>query len=186
MKNADVNLEQLKKNWIEMGYILGMSLPSTSSVNMDKQKTTLDKMRRRYLLIGICVLFWSVMMFPIWFYIDFLPAAYVLPVALSYTVMMVGFGTMILLIRNRVGQINTLEMSVDEVRKMSLQCKKRHLQFVMIGLPTAIIWVIFFIFATLQSQYNVVDAVIVGGLFGGILGITAFRKFMKDYRSLSE
>lgn len=84
-----------------------------------------------------------------------------------------------------LGKINLHTMTVNEVSKLALFYRKRHLQFILILLPWALGVVGWFIYLTVNDRYMVLG-IICGMLFGLCIGVRALMSFMKEYRQLSE
>lgn len=186
MNTEDFDLGQLKKAWREMGIAIGMNTSANAPENIGKMSTTLDRIRFRYLAFAAVSLLSAAVFFPMMLNAPFLPEDYRYPLAVAFAVLMLFYVGVDLAMRRNVGKINPAEMSVTEVAEQSRACKRFHLRFVMIGFPLALCWVAFFAWALVQTDFNAIGGIIVGGAIGLFIGIRALRRFMHDYRSLSE
>lgn len=84
-----------------------------------------------------------------------------------------------------IGKIDPLKMSVSQVLKKSLFYRKRHLQFMAILIPMALGLLGFTGYVFSNDRYMLIG-MIAGAIFGAIIGIIHFRRFMVEYRNLSE
>lgn len=187
MNTENVNIERLKKAWIEMGMALNMKTANDDAENVMNNQTTLEKLHDRYRNIGISDICGAIIMLPILLYAGFLPETYRLSVSISFVVLLLSLAAFIFWMWHGVGKIDPLTMTVTQVSEMALHYKKCHMRFVMVGLPLAFSWIGFFIYAVASnSEFSVIPGIIVGGIAGSIIGIRAFSQFMSDYKHLSE
>lgn len=187
MSRESTDIEQLKKAWMEMGTALGMHTPRVESPDkLNNMNTTLDKLRTRYRNIGISDVCGAIIFFPILRYADFLSVQFRSVVALSYAILLLILAGGIFWMWRGVGKIDPLTMTVSQVSEMALYYKKCHLRFVMAGFPLAACWIGYFAYCVSHSDFNAIGGIIVGGIVGGIIGFSALKKFMADYRDLSE
>lgn len=79
-----------------------------------------------------------------------------------------------------VNRINVAIMTVDEVSKRALQCRRLHLtlQALLIPLLIVFIWVLYY-----QLPYGRLG-VLIGSIIGCAFGICKWLQLMRDYRSL--
>ena len=76
-------------------------------------------------------------------------------------------------------------MSVSEVAYNAMFYRKRHLQFMAVLIPMAVA-LLGFTGYVFSSEIYFPYGMIVGAVCGLIIGIIQFRKFMAEYRKLSE
>lgn len=85
------------------------------------------------------------------------------------------------------GQIKDIDitaMSVSEVAERAQYCRKRHLQFMAILIPLAVIFLILMAYS-LWGNTPALIGMSVGAVVGLIIGINLFLRIMSDYRRLS-
>lgn len=185
MNNENIDLNQLRKTWKEMGEALGLNNVDISPASLGKMNTALDKLRNRYQRMGIFTLFSVIVMLPILLSADFIAEEYQWPIVFSYITFLSGMACVDFWLKSGVERIDPLTMPVSQVVKMALHYKKCHIRTVMIALPIAICWVGFFIFATVQYNDSVIWGIACGAVIGGAIGSVILRKFMSDYKNLS-
>lgn len=181
MSSQNIDIEQMRKIWIEMGNALGMETPPGNPDNMNNMNTSLDRIRDRYRL-GCD---WSIVgaiIFTVFFF--FMPSVrdgYRIPLAITYAIVMLANAYVLYWLRRGTEKINPLTMSITQVSSMAKYYKKCHLLYVLIGVPVAILWIVYFMFATGRSE-----SIVIGTIVGGIFGLYGLRQYLKDYRNLSE
>lgn len=84
---------------------------------------------------------------------------------------------------NGIKSIDCATMTVNEVSNKALFYRKRHLQFIVVLLPMAIIVIGSLMMLTDITPYFIYG-VIAGGILGLVLGLRQFLNFMADYKSL--
>lgn len=186
MNNDNINIEQLRKTWQEMGKALGLGHNIQQPENLSKMSTTLDKLHTRYKRMGIFALLAAVIMLPVLLYADFISEPDRMPIAFSYAVFLCVMGCIDFWLMGGIERINPLTMSVSEVANLSLHYKKCHMRVVMVAIPVVICWIACFVIATAQDNKPVIWGVIGGAVVGGTMGVLTLREFMSDYKRLSE
>lgn len=186
MKDENGNLGELRKIWVEMGEKLGMqSIPDNDPGKLDRQQTALDKIRRKYRVFWIVALLMIFNVFlifsggifgdnPLNFYFAVAYALYFLTAFIMDHWLWVGLGT-----------IDPLRMGVAQVAEKSMFYRKRHLQFMAILIPMAIVLLGFTGYVYSTNIYFL-NGIICGAIFGAVIGIIQFRWMMQRYRELSE
>lgn len=83
----------------------------------------------------------------------------------------------------RIGAIDCTVMTVDDVLRKTMYCRKKHLQFIVILLPMALA-----LFAGMIYSFNADMAIIYGMIAGFLIGLGIGLKklsdFLKDYRRI--
>ena len=185
MNTENIDIEQMRKAWLAMGEGLGMKLPTDNNPdNLNKKKTALDRLRDKYRIfftISLLMIFVSFMVFsrnpvgsPLKFWLGVAYAAYFLTACCLDFWLWRGIGT-----------INPLRMSVSEVAGKAMFYRHRHLQFMAVLLPMAIA-LMFFTGYVFSSEIYLLNGMAVGAFCGLVIGIIQFRRFMAEYRKLSE
>lgn len=186
MNSENIDIEQMRKAWVEMGKALGMqSGLDNNPEDFNKKKTALDRLRDRYRLfwtMSLPLAFSTFMIFSrrmiaenhMNFWLGVACAVYFL------TVFCMDFW-----LWRGIGSINPLKMSIAEIAEKSMFYRKRHLQFVAILIPIAIA-LIGFMGYVFSSEKYVLNGITVGAICGGFVGIMQFRRFMAEYRNLSD
>ncbi len=186
MTSENANIDQLKKAWYVMGECLGIRpTPDSDPENLKNKKTALDRLRNQYrtlFAISLPMVFTSYLIFsravPAYgkqsLYLGIAYAAYFIITFIMDRWLWTGIGT-----------IDPLKMSVSQVVEKSMFYRKRHLQFIAILIPIAVVLLGFTGYVFLSNIYFL-SGIIVGAICGAILGIIQFRRFMDEYRKLSE
>lgn len=184
MNAENIDLEQMRKVWMEMGKILGMQpTPDNTPDDLNRKRTALDRLRNRYKrfwILSMGMTFTSFMIFSKGLTID---TRYNLWLGIAYAVYFLTAFLMDLWLWNGIGTIDPLRMSVAEVAEKSMFYRKRHLQFMAILMPMAITLIGFtaYVFST---DVFFLYGMIAGAIFGITMGIIQFRRFMAEYRRL--
>lgn len=84
-----------------------------------------------------------------------------------------------------IKSIDCATMTVNEVSAKAMFYRKRHLQFIIILLPMAIV-VIGSMSLLVDMNIYFMYGIIIGGVTGLALGLRQFLKFMSDYRTIDE
>lgn len=83
----------------------------------------------------------------------------------------------------RISQIDCVTMTVAEVARRSMLCRKRHLEYMMVLIPGCILLVgrMAWLFSADES---ILAGMAVGGVLGLAVGIVQFCKFMREYKRI--
>ena len=175
-----MNLENLQNDWRSAGR--AMRLPDNNNDFDNRRRTSLQRLADRYGRFAILAFMfgWAMPLelwnlnrhgefnFPIWFLIIF--------VAYFLTASIMDFW-----LHRGVKSIDVDTMSVETVLSKTMYYKKRHMQFMMVLLPFALVSVL--ILAILQrGDTPVIIGMGCGFLFGTLFAVYIFRQFMADYR----
>lgn len=186
MTNQTENLEDVKKAWIAMGKSFGMQIPEYDHVSLDNKKTALERLRNSYMRFFIAAAIFTVTsLFVFSRFQDILDNNNVEYLGFAYSAYFFIAFLMDFWIWNGIGTINPLTMSVSEVTEKSLFYRKRHLQFVAVLLPLAVSLMCFTGYVFSADKYFLMG-IIFGAVLGLILGTIQLRRFMRNYRILSE
>lgn len=84
-----------------------------------------------------------------------------------------------------ISGIDCAAMTVSEVSNKAMYFRKKHLQFMVVLVPMAILIIGGLVYMTNLNVYFLYG-VIAGGLIGLILGLRQFFNFMADYKTIAE
>lgn len=186
MSSENFDIEQMRKAWVEMGKALGMKPVSDHNPdNLNKKKTALDCLRDRYHVFWIISLLMVGGGFLIFSGGIFVENQLNFWLGVAYAVYFLTVFGMDLWLWKGLATIDPLRMSVAEIADRSMFYRKRHLLFMAILLPMAIA-LIGFTGYVFSSEIYFLNGMVVGVVCGAIVGIMQFRKFMAEYRNLSE
>ena len=73
-------------------------------------------------------------------------------------------------------------MSVTEVMRRILNCRKIHLRWVVIVLPIVIFWCAALAYV-MQANIYFVYGICAGGIVGLVIGVHVLLRFLHDYRA---
>lgn len=186
MNTENFDIDEMRKTWMEMGKTLGMQTVADSNPkDLDRKKTALDRLRERYLTfsaISFVMMFATFMVFSRGIF-EVSHLRFWLGV--SFAVYFLTASCMDFWLWNGIGTIDPLRMSVSEVTDKSLFYRKRHLQFMTILIPM-VIALLGFTGYVFSFETYFVGGMILGVILGTIIGVCQFRRFMSEYRELSE
>ena len=186
MNSNNMDIDQMRKAWIEMGKALGMETPPSEPDNMNKMKTSLDRLCTRYMR-GRDFTILATIIFPIFFFwMPSLGDEYKIPVAITYVIVMSANAYLLNWFQRGLGRIDPLTMPITQVSSMAKYYKKCHIRYLLFGYLVAIPWSIYFIYALSCSGFRSIDDLVFGAIIGGICGLYGVWKDMKDYRNLVE
>ncbi len=181
MNSKNLDIEQMRKAWIEMGKALDMQTPHFDPDNMNKMNTDLDKLRTRYMK-GRDLSIVSAVIFPILLLcVPSLNDEHRLSLAITFAVLALGNAYVLHWFWKGIGKINPLTMSITQISSMAKHYKKCHLLYNLIALPITILFLGYFLFAANRSEDIVIEIII-----GGIGGLYGLWKYLNDYRQLSK
>lgn len=186
MNRDSDNLDRLRKAWLAMGKSLDMDLKSVSLKDLTRKKTTLERLRGRYgrfCIVGVIMMVNTLMIFSNSHI--FYDADCRLELGVAYSVYFLVAFCMDLWLWHGIGEINPITMSVSEVARRALLYRRRHIQFMAILIPYAVVMIAFTGYAMSHDKYFLVG-VVAGAIIGLAIGTVIFLKTMADYKRLSE
>lgn len=186
MKPNDVDFEELKKIWLAMGETLG-TLPTRENnpTILRTKKTALDRLRNKYRvfwIVSILMIISTFIIFSRGILVDSEWGGYL---GVAYAVYFLTTFVMDHWLWVGIGTIDPIRMGVTEVAEKSMFYKKRHLQFMTILIPMAIMLLGFTGFVFSSDKY-LISGMFTGAIVGAVMGYLQFRRFMEDYKDLSE
>lgn len=84
-----------------------------------------------------------------------------------------------------VSRIDCATMTVNEVSEKAMYYRKRHLQFIIVLVPMAIIMIGGLFYLTDRNEYFLYGC-IVGGIIGLVIGLRQFLCFMSEYKAICQ
>lgn len=183
MNSNSNDMEKMREAWRSMGECLGMQPGGDSNPgNLNKKKTSLDQLCNRYRVfyrISLVMILVSSLVFTRigndWsFYL-----------ALSYAVYFLTVFCMDNWLYNGIRAIDPVEMSISDVVSKALYYRKRHLQFMVVLIPMAICLIGFTVYVFSPDRYFI-NGMVAGAIVGVCIGIVQFRRFMSEYKKLTE
>ena len=186
MNSNNMDIKQMRKAWIEMGKALGMETSPGNPDNLNKMKTSLDRLCLRYMRGRDFSVLGAIIFPAFFFWMPSLGDEYRISVAITYVIVMLANAYTLNWFQRGLGKINPLTMQITQVSSMAKYYKKCHLRYILFGSFLAIPWIIYFMYALSQSGYKDIDGLIFGAIISGIIGLYGLWKYMKDYRNLSE
>lgn len=179
--------DNIKRDWNETS-VKGYNNPDIiKAIMAGKRKSALERLAERYR--AFCTIGFLCAGSMPWL----LGRPGILPDFQGKSLMLIGFalyfllcGFMDLWLYRGIKSIDVATLTVKAVIDKSLYFRKRHLQFVAILLPLAFIIVAAMIYGSQSEGEEVIWGMIVGGVCGGAVGIRQFRKFMADYREITD
>lgn len=186
MNTEELDIQQMRKAWLAMGECLGMKPAAANKPEgFNKKETALDRLRDKYRM------FWTVALLMI--FVSFITFSKCLIVesplnfwlGVAYAVYFLTSCCMDFWLWRGIGTINPLRMGISQVVNKAMFYRKRHLQFMAIIIPMGLTLLIFtgYVFS---SETYFLSGMIAGAICGLIIAIIQFRRFMADYRKLSE
>ncbi len=174
--HADKDEQKIKQDWEKTKATLGNT--ADDNVPNTQRKTALDKLIARYRsfvrLECLCIILIPAIY---WFFSDngiFLPiyaAAFFLIAAL------VDYW-----LARKLSTIDIQRMAVTAVVRTALDCRKRHLQSMILLIPLGVGFIAAMAYAAL-NETSILIGMAAGFVVGLAAGIREFRAFMRDYRT---
>ena len=175
--NADMDEQKIKQDWEKtkatLGNAHGDNIPDT------QRKTALDKLIARYRsfvrLECLCIVLIPLAMY--WFFND---KGVVLPI---YAAAFFLFTALVdHWLARKLATIDIQQMTVTTVVRTALDCRKRHLQSMVILIPLGVGFIAALAYTAL-NETRLLIGMAAGFIVGLAAGIREFRAFMRDYRT---
>ena len=175
--NADVGEQKIRQDWEKAKTALGNA--SGDNVPDTQRKTALDKLVARYRsfvrLEGLCIVLIPFAMY--WLFSDrglllpiYAAAFFIFAAAVDYW------------LARKLATIDIQQMNVSAVVRTALDCRKRHLQSMILLIPLGIGFIAALAYGAL-NETRILIGIAVGFVIGLAAGIREFRAFMRDYRT---
>lgn len=177
--------ERMKESWRKSGAEDNGSLLDSAlspEILRGERKTALTRLADRYRrFYTIAFAFAGISL--VWTSNPVFDEAVRLPMSVFLVVYFLARGIMDWHLNNKVRDIDIYRMSTAEVIGRAMDCRKLHLQCMIVLMPFAIGFIGFMIWL-FSKELPALIGVCLGVLFGGVFGAMKFREFMRDYKTL--
>lgn len=147
-----------------------------------KRKTSLEQLASRYKRFSIIGIIMAIV--SVFFYMQVFNEEVRIITKILMTVYFSTCFVMDYWLYRGVSSIDCQTMSVSEVSSMALYYKKKHLQFMMVLIPFAIVVLGFMFYSFIDDEF-ILYAAICGAILGLAIGLKEFFQFMNDYKTLA-
>lgn len=183
------NLNDIKAMWNELNSRLSLLEEENrrliNIVKSDKYKSIKENLMSRYRIFIIVALL-SAIFFPIFLILNpMIVEKFRWATAIYWCVFMLICAGVDFYLFENVKRMDVYNSTVTEMTRISTQNWKIHKLWLIFGLPLAFGAVILWSFA-MNADNFVILGMIVGGVFGLVIGIYQLSKFRNDYKLLSE
>lgn len=186
MNTENQDIAQIRKAWLAMGESIGTRTSAHHDPeDLSQRKTSLDRLRDKYRHFWIMALIMSFFSWMVFSRGRLLEDGSGFWLGIAYAVYFLTVFCMDYWLWRGIGTIDPLKMSVSEVAEKAMFYRKRHLQFIAFLIPMAAV-LLGFTGYVFSSDVYFLGGMIVGGVCGLIVGIIQFRRFMAEYRKLSD
>lgn len=180
-----MDFERMKSDWEAASRNLNADPQNTMAVFDSRRKTLLDRLARRYRMFIIIACVSMAVFGPMWSSLT--QRGFDHGTVIGMTVATVAFlgicATVDSVLYWRIKSIDCATMTVDEVLRRSMSCRKMHLLSILCLLPLAVA-MISYIALCFGTDIYFICGMITGAAIGLIIGLNELRKFMNDYRDL--
>ena len=165
----------MKANWQSARHSI---TPGSGTVPDDSRKTYLQRLSHKYNRIRIFSLIFMILG-PMILYYEGVTSVWLLA---SYAILL-GVGSIVdHYLSLSIRAIDPSLMSVTEVMRRILNCRKIHLRWVVIVLPIVIFWCAALAYV-MQANIYFVYGICAGGIVGLVIGVHVLLRFLHDYRA---
>lgn len=177
-------MEDLKKCWCEARF-----RPTPDEQPDNRRKTALAKLASHYKNFSSIAMILALCM-PVWMWgmmrndpsIDLWLGLGIVTFGMLYCL---TASIMDLWLSKGISRIDVATMPVAEVFRLAFYYRKKHFQFMAVLIPMAVIFIGALAWL-LSGDIWVIYGMIAGGLVGLALGTREFRRFMSEYRDITE
>ena len=177
-------MEEIRKTWDEIGVRYSGEKGSGGHGTDIRRETALEKLRKKYLWFSRFALVFMIIE-PFCFSLRFMAEYNVWIAGLMFMVYFGVCSSMDYWLYKGISSIDCYTMTVSEVVEKAFYYRKKHLQFIIILLPLALVCV-----GTLGYMLRSKPAFLVGmgcgGAVGLALGYRQYLEFMSEYKKLRE
>ncbi len=186
MNTDNLDMEQIRKAWIEMGKALGMEEQPVDPDNLNNLNTSLDRLRNRYMRGTIISIFGGIVFTILIYFMPHLNDEYRLLLAVSYAILMLANAYMLYWFWQGTGKIDPITMPISRVSSIAKYYKKCHLRYHLFGILATLPWIAYFFYALSRSGFIDMYFFITAAIIGGISGLKGLRIYFNDYRNLTK
>ena len=180
-----MNIEEMKKAWEQTDMRLSSLEAETSRLAQSasrRRHTVFDNLRNRYRRFSI-VASTMVCVMVLYAVAELWPGPYSVWISLAMSIYFIVVSVMDYSIYRRLSEIDIDTMSVSEVTRTVISCRRRHLQFMAVLIPSCILLLGILVWQAFDDEYMLLG-MCAGAIVGVIIGIRSYRRFMADYRFL--
>lgn len=178
--------EEIKKTWQEAATRFYMPTPDEfETMYRRKKETALERLAnkyKRFSRLGLMMVIMSC------FYMlpnTVFPERIRIFIAVFFALYFAVCSVMDYWLYKGVSSIDCFTMTVKEVAEKAMYYKRKHLQFIMILLPLAMIYIGLLVYASDGNIYFIAG-IIFGAILGGAIGYRQYLDFMAQYKDLCE
>lgn len=176
--------ENLKRDWQEASIRSASDESTLEAIKEGRRKSALQRLASRYRMFSIIAAVCTVSIPMLLYNPDIFPEnPYKMWALLFFGLYFLTCSVMDQWLYHGITGIDVATMNVSEVISRALFYRKRHLQFVLVLLPWAIVIVGILIY--FNEIKFALYGMIVGGLLGLIVGINQLQRFLSDYRDIT-
>lgn len=186
MDIKELDIEQMRNAWVEMGKVLEADTRPSNPTNMNNMNTNLDKLRTRYLRGWKFSFTAGILLAAGVFLNPSINSEYRLPLSISYIILMLANGYVLYKLWCGLEKINPLTMPITQVCTLANYYKKYHMLYYMLFIPIVIVWSGYYMFAILGKDIGGRNSLIIGCIAGGFSGLCAIYLYLRDYRNLTK
>lgn len=173
-----MTIDEIKLNWQTAGRSIK---PGPDRWPDDGRKTALQRLGDRYkrfaILEVISMITGPLVLWNVGVTSMLIIASYVLYMASALTIDQ--------WLMRSIRAIDPSTMSVTEVLKRTMTCRKVHMWWIVGACPFALLWCLA-LEHIMQANSGFVYGMLVGGVVGVVIGIRALRDFLREYRRVME
>lgn len=186
MNSNNLDIEQIKKAWRDMGKALGMDTSTSNPDNMNNRETDLDRLHTRYMRGRDFSILGGIIFSILIYFMPPLKDEYRISVVITYAILLLANAYVLNWFCRGIGKINPLTMTISEVASMAKYYKKCHLRYHLLGLLASVPWIVYFFYALIRSGFRSMEGLVMGLIIGSICGLRGLWKYLDDYHNLSE
>lgn len=175
--------ERIKESW-DKTHLKSIGTDTVNEITAGRKNTALENLATRYKRFSSLSLVMLILT-PAYIFGNIFPEDSRMLILAAMEVYFVVCGVMDYWLYMGIKKIDVQTWSVAEVMRTALYYRKKHLQFVAILLPFAILVVGSMAWALSHNQYFIYG-VICGACIGIAIGARQLMKFMTDYRAIVE
>lgn len=170
----EMNIEDMKPRWQSARRAIN---PGKEFGN--RRRTSLQRLADRYRRFALLALLMiGLNMSPL---LQFCPPECII----GFVLIMLAASAMDFYLMYSIRSIDPSTMSVHDVLFRIMDCRKKHLTFVVVGLPCVFLWCLYLGYSHRLDVYFL-GGIISGGVIGLALGIRVLLRFLDDYSAALE
>lgn len=169
-----MNIDEIKSRWQSAQRTIN---PQNEFDN--RRKTSLQRLADRYRRFALLALLLIGLNMSALY--RFCPVEFII----GFVLIMLASSAMDFYLMHRISSIDLSRMPVHDVLQRIMDCRKRHLAFVVVAVPCAFFWCFGLAYVYRLDKYILIG-VLSGCVIGFAIGIRILLRFLEDYRSALE